>query len=72
MEGSMFLKRIELQGFKSFADKTIINFDSEAFPSWWGLPSDTDNGGEFQIEYFRYWSEDKPEKEHSIFMNDMK
>lgn len=25
----MFLKRIELQGFKSFADKTIINFDSE-------------------------------------------
>lgn len=49
-----------------------INFDSEAFPSWWGLPSDTDNGGEFQIEYFRYWSEDKPEKEHSIFMNDMK
>lgn len=25
----MFLKRIELQGFKSFADKTIIHFDSE-------------------------------------------
>lgn len=25
----MFLKRIELQGFKSFADKTIINFDSD-------------------------------------------
>lgn len=24
----MFLRRIELQGFKSFADKTIINFDS--------------------------------------------
>lgn len=25
----MFLKRIELQGFKSFADKTIIQFDNE-------------------------------------------
>lgn len=25
----MFLKRIELQGFKSFADKTIISFDSD-------------------------------------------
>lgn len=24
----MFLKRIEMQGFKSFADKTIINFDN--------------------------------------------
>lgn len=36
-----------------------INFDSEAFPSWWGLPSDSDNGGEFKIEYFRYWT--KPE-----------
>lgn len=45
-----------------------INFDSEAFPTWWGLPSDTDNGGEFQIEYFRYWSEKEPE----IFVNDMK
>lgn len=33
-----------------------INFDSEAFPTWWGLPSESDNGGEFQIEYFRYWS----------------
>lgn len=33
-----------------------INFDSEAFPSWWGLPSDEDQGGEFQIEYFRYWT----------------
>lgn len=28
-EEIMFLKRIELQGFKSFADKTIINFDKE-------------------------------------------
>ena len=25
----MFLKRIEIQGFKSFADKTIISFDSD-------------------------------------------
>ena len=25
----MFLKRIELQGFKSFADKTILTFDSD-------------------------------------------
>lgn len=24
----MFLKRIEMQGFKSFADKTVINFDN--------------------------------------------
>ena len=34
-----------------------INFDSEAFPSWWGLPSDEDYGGEFKIDYFRYWSQ---------------
>ena len=25
----MFLKRIELQGFKSFADKTVIQFDHD-------------------------------------------
>ena len=25
----MFLKRIELQGFKSFADKSVIHFDSD-------------------------------------------
>ena len=25
----MFLKRIELQGFKSFADKTVIQFDQD-------------------------------------------
>ena len=23
----MFLKRIEMQGFKSFADRTVINFE---------------------------------------------
>ena len=23
----MFLKRVEMQGFKSFADKTVIEFD---------------------------------------------
>ncbi len=33
-----------------------VNFDCETFPTWWGLPSDTDNGGEFKIEYFRYWT----------------
>lgn len=49
-----------------------INFDSEAFPTWWGLPSDTDHGGEFQIEYFRYWSDENPEEAHTIFMNDMR
>lgn len=47
-----------------------INFDSEAFPSWWGLPSDADNGGEFQIEYFRYWSQ--PDANTTIYVNDMK
>ena len=36
-----------------------INFDSEAFPNWWGLPSNEDNGGRFEIEYFRYWSQVK-------------
>ena len=29
MEDSMFLKRIEMQGFKSFADKTTISFDEQ-------------------------------------------
>ena len=29
MEATMFLKRIELQGFKSFADKSVITFDSD-------------------------------------------
>lgn len=41
-----------------------INFDSEAFPSWWGLPSENDNGGEFQIEYFRYWTKDGLHKKY--------
>lgn len=49
-----------------------INFDSEAFPSWWGLPSDADNGGEFEIEYFRYWSLPEAQEQHTIFENDMK
>lgn len=48
-----------------------INFDSEAFPSWWGLPSDSDNGGEFKIEYFRYWSEANIQQGINIFDNDM-
>lgn len=47
-----------------------INFDSEAFPSWWGLPSEADQGGEFQIEYFRYWND--PDAGHMVFVNDMK
>lgn len=36
-------------------DPETVNFDCETFPTWWGLPSDSDNGGEFRIEYFRYW-----------------
>ncbi len=46
-----------------------INFDSEAFPSWWGLPSDEDRGGEFRIEYFRYWR--SPDAMRSVYDNDM-
>ncbi len=49
-----------------------INFDSEAFPSWWGLPAESDNGGEFQIEYFRYWSNKDAINADNIFVNDMK
>ena len=49
-----------------------INFDSEAFPTWWGLPGDDDNGGEFVIDYFRYWTEPKTVEELTIFENDMK
>ena len=48
-----------------------INFDSEAFPTWWGLPSDQDQGGEFEIEYFRYWTDPKSMDELTIFKNDM-
>lgn len=48
-----------------------VNFDSEAFPSWWGLPDSTDNGGEFRIEYFRYWSERNPKGADGWFVNDM-
>ncbi len=33
-----------------------VNFDCETFPTWWGLPSDSDNGGEYKIDYFRYWT----------------
>lgn len=49
-----------------------INFDSEAFPTWWGLPGDTDNGGTFEIEYFRYWNQPRTYEEMTIFENDMK
>lgn len=49
-----------------------INFDSEAFPTWWGLPGEQDQGGEFQIEYFRYWTDPKSMDELTIFENDMK
>lgn len=49
-----------------------VNFDSEAFPTWWGLPSETDNGGEFVIDYFRYWSHPQSQEEMTIFENDMK
>ncbi len=36
-----------------------VNFDSETFPSWWGLPQEGDNGGEFYIDYFRYYTKKK-------------
>lgn len=48
-----------------------INFDSEAFPEWWGLPDSTDNGGDFRIEYFRYWSESHPQGDNGVFPNNM-
>lgn len=47
-----------------------VNFDSEAFPTWWGLPSDADDGGEFEIDYFRYWK--APDAGDTLFENDMK
>ena len=34
----MFLKRIEMQGFKSFADKTIIEFDNPVVYTWYTAP----------------------------------
>ena len=49
-----------------------INFDSEAFPSWWGLPGETDEGGDFVIDYFRYWTHPQTQEEQTIFENDMK
>lgn len=33
-----------------------INFDSEYFESWWGAPAEDDVGGQFEIDYFRYWT----------------
>ena len=44
-----------------------INFDSEAFPTWWGLPSDSDNGGEFRIKYFSYWTEKDSPSFRSVY-----
>lgn len=49
-----------------------INFDSEAFPTWWGLPGKDDHGGQFEIEYFRYWTRPKMPQTLTIFKNDMK
>ena len=49
-----------------------INFDSEAFPTWWGLPSKADNGGEFRIKYFRYWTEKDTPSLKTIYENDLK
>ena len=49
-----------------------INFDSEAFPTWWGIPSDTDNGGEFRIKYFRYWTAKGKPSLRSVYENDLK
>ena len=48
-------KKIKTIKNKRWHEAETINFDSEAFPDWWGLPDENDNGGEFQIEYFRYW-----------------
>ena len=31
----MYLKRIEITGFKSFADKTIIEFEDDVTASEW-------------------------------------
>lgn len=49
-----------------------VNFDSEAFPTWWGLPADNDNGGQFEIEYFRYWTRPETQMQMTVFDNDMK
>lgn len=48
-----------------------INFDSEAFPEWWGLPTEADQGGEFRIQYFRYWNEKDTPSQKSVYVNDM-
>lgn len=49
-----------------------INFDSETMPTWWGLPSDSDNGGDFRIKYFRYWTEKGTPSLQYIYENDLK
>lgn len=36
------------------------------------MPSDQDNGGEFQIEYFRYWTEKDQPSLQTVYINDMK
>ncbi|MFI3315208.1 MAG: family 16 glycosylhydrolase [Rikenellaceae bacterium] len=41
---------------KHWFSPETVNFDCETFPTWWGLPSDDDNGGEFKIDYFRFWT----------------
>ena len=34
-----------------------VTFDSEIFPTWFGMPDDRDFPSRFRIRYFRYWKQ---------------
>lgn len=34
-----------------------VTFDSEIFPTWFGMPDDRDLPSRFRIRYFRYWKQ---------------